>query len=66
MLPISERVSPRRLRYEVELADDIQRTLRFATSHEQSVARHASRISLAPWGKVKKETAPCGPRVVVG
>lgn len=25
---------------------------------EQSVSRHVSRISLAPWGKVKKETAP--------
>ena len=25
---------------------------------EQSVSRHVSRIGLAPWGKVKKETAP--------
>jgi hypothetical protein len=25
---------------------------------EQSVSHHVSRISLAPWGKVKKETAP--------
>ena len=25
---------------------------------EQSVSRHEGRISLAPWGKVKKEAAP--------
>jgi hypothetical protein len=35
-----------------------QATARCHLADEQSVSRHVSSISLAPWGKVKKETAP--------